>query len=283
MAPADLIDVDNSVGVVIEVGEVGKAIGIVVLDAIDLVEPAVTVAVEIDGIVGLPSVSELNGSVSMSRSPASSLSGIGVLVAVQVLKVGDAICICVALRGALIEVGDRIAVGVVARIDILIVVVVSAACGGPHANMTVTTTAPKALWHKQPHGRVRYPNRSVLRRQSACEAHSVHEDGPPALVVAGKRPRLQPGRLMMVSFHYVGSQLRAHPRQAGPLPDEGSDESASSSPGTLTLPMSELSADELLDDINTDAMTPAWVCFDYDPARHREERLRRPRRSAGSG
>ena len=36
--------------------------------------------------------------------------------------------------------------------------------------------------------------------------------------------------------------------------------------GTLTLRMSELSADELLDDINTDAMTPAWVCFDYDPA-----------------
>ena len=23
--------------------------------------------------------------------------------------------------------------------------------------------------------------------------------------------------------------------------------------------------EELLDDINTDAMTPAWVCFDYDP------------------
>ena len=36
--------------------------------------------------------------------------------------------------------------------------------------------------------------------------------------------------------------------------------------GTLTLSMNELSADELLDDINTDAMTPAWVCFDYDPA-----------------
>jgi 3-isopropylmalate/(R)-2-methylmalate dehydratase large subunit len=36
--------------------------------------------------------------------------------------------------------------------------------------------------------------------------------------------------------------------------------------GTLTLTMSELSPDELLDDINTDAMTPAWVCFDYDPA-----------------
>jgi 3-isopropylmalate/(R)-2-methylmalate dehydratase large subunit len=36
--------------------------------------------------------------------------------------------------------------------------------------------------------------------------------------------------------------------------------------GTLTLRMSELSPDELLDDINTDAMTPAWVCFDYDPA-----------------
>src|SRR6187455_3206514 len=36
--------------------------------------------------------------------------------------------------------------------------------------------------------------------------------------------------------------------------------------GTLTLRMSELSPDELLDDINTDAMTPAWVCFDFDPA-----------------
>ncbi|HSD86840.1 MAG TPA: aconitase family protein, partial [Kofleriaceae bacterium] len=35
--------------------------------------------------------------------------------------------------------------------------------------------------------------------------------------------------------------------------------------GTLTLKMSELSPDELLDDINTDAMTPAWVCFDFDP------------------
>lgn len=36
--------------------------------------------------------------------------------------------------------------------------------------------------------------------------------------------------------------------------------------GTLTLTMSELSPDDLLDDINTDAMTPAWVCFDHDPA-----------------
>jgi len=36
--------------------------------------------------------------------------------------------------------------------------------------------------------------------------------------------------------------------------------------GTLTMTMAELSPDELLDDINTDAMTPAWVCFDYDPA-----------------
>src|SRR5258708_36031909 len=29
--------------------------------------------------------------------------------------------------------------------------------------------------------------------------------------------------------------------------------------------MKELSIDDLLDDINTDAMTPAWVCFDYRP------------------
>jgi 3-isopropylmalate/(R)-2-methylmalate dehydratase large subunit len=35
--------------------------------------------------------------------------------------------------------------------------------------------------------------------------------------------------------------------------------------GTLTLRMSDVSPDELLDDINTDAMTPAWVCFDFDP------------------
>ncbi len=35
--------------------------------------------------------------------------------------------------------------------------------------------------------------------------------------------------------------------------------------GTLTLHMSELSPDDLLDDINTDTMTPAWVCFDYHP------------------
>ena len=36
--------------------------------------------------------------------------------------------------------------------------------------------------------------------------------------------------------------------------------------GTLTLRMADLSPGDLLDDINTDAMTPAWVCFDYDPA-----------------
>ncbi len=35
--------------------------------------------------------------------------------------------------------------------------------------------------------------------------------------------------------------------------------------GALTLRMADLSVDELMDDINTDAMTPAWVCFDYDP------------------
>ena len=34
--------------------------------------------------------------------------------------------------------------------------------------------------------------------------------------------------------------------------------------GTLTL--TDLSPADLLDDINTDAMTPAWVCFDHDPA-----------------
>ncbi|HEY0194365.1 MAG TPA: aconitase family protein [Kofleriaceae bacterium] len=36
--------------------------------------------------------------------------------------------------------------------------------------------------------------------------------------------------------------------------------------GTLTLTMDDVSPADLLDDINTDAMTPAWVCFDYDPA-----------------
>jgi 3-isopropylmalate/(R)-2-methylmalate dehydratase large subunit len=35
--------------------------------------------------------------------------------------------------------------------------------------------------------------------------------------------------------------------------------------GTLTLRMSDIKPDELLDNINTDAMTPAWVCFDFDP------------------
>ncbi len=32
------------------------------------------------------------------------------------------------------------------------------------------------------------------------------------------------------------------------------------------LSISDLRAEDLLDDINTDAMTPAWVCFDHDPA-----------------
>ncbi len=36
--------------------------------------------------------------------------------------------------------------------------------------------------------------------------------------------------------------------------------------GELTLSMRDLRPEELLDDINTDAMTPAWVCFDHDPA-----------------
>lgn len=33
----------------------------------------------------------------------------------------------------------------------------------------------------------------------------------------------------------------------------------------LDLRMSELRVEDLLDDINTDTMTPAWVCFDYRP------------------
>ena len=35
--------------------------------------------------------------------------------------------------------------------------------------------------------------------------------------------------------------------------------------GELDLTMAELSVDDLLDDINTDAMTPAWVCFSHRP------------------
>ena len=34
----------------------------------------------------------------------------------------------------------------------------------------------------------------------------------------------------------------------------------------LNLNMKDLTVDDLLDDINTDVMTPAWVCFDHDPA-----------------
>ena len=34
----------------------------------------------------------------------------------------------------------------------------------------------------------------------------------------------------------------------------------------LELRMEDLSVDDLLDDINTDVMTPAWVCFDHEPA-----------------
>jgi 3-isopropylmalate/(R)-2-methylmalate dehydratase large subunit len=36
--------------------------------------------------------------------------------------------------------------------------------------------------------------------------------------------------------------------------------------GELDLTMADLSVEDLLDDINTDTMTPAWVCFDHDPA-----------------
>jgi 3-isopropylmalate/(R)-2-methylmalate dehydratase large subunit len=35
--------------------------------------------------------------------------------------------------------------------------------------------------------------------------------------------------------------------------------------GDLDLVMEELAVDDLLDDINTDAMTPAWVCFNHRP------------------
>src|SRR5512133_2119868 len=35
--------------------------------------------------------------------------------------------------------------------------------------------------------------------------------------------------------------------------------------GELDLRMSELTVDDLQDDINTDVMTPAWVCFSHRP------------------
>jgi len=35
--------------------------------------------------------------------------------------------------------------------------------------------------------------------------------------------------------------------------------------GEVDLRMKDLRVDDLLDDINTDAMTPAWVCFDFKP------------------
>jgi 3-isopropylmalate/(R)-2-methylmalate dehydratase large subunit len=35
--------------------------------------------------------------------------------------------------------------------------------------------------------------------------------------------------------------------------------------GELDLTMDDVTVDDLLDDINTDAMTPAWVCFNYRP------------------
>src|SRR5258708_23511753 len=35
--------------------------------------------------------------------------------------------------------------------------------------------------------------------------------------------------------------------------------------GELDLEMKNLRVEDLLDDINTDAMTPAWVCFDHKP------------------
>src|SRR4029450_8662968 len=35
--------------------------------------------------------------------------------------------------------------------------------------------------------------------------------------------------------------------------------------GTLDLRMEDVRVPDLLDDVNTDAMTPAWACFDYRP------------------
>ncbi len=36
--------------------------------------------------------------------------------------------------------------------------------------------------------------------------------------------------------------------------------------GELDLRMEDVSPEDLLDDINTDTMTPAWVCFRHRPA-----------------
>ena len=35
--------------------------------------------------------------------------------------------------------------------------------------------------------------------------------------------------------------------------------------GELDLTLDDVRPRDLLDDINTDVMTPAWVCFDYKP------------------
>src|SRR5579872_7266393 len=36
--------------------------------------------------------------------------------------------------------------------------------------------------------------------------------------------------------------------------------------GELDLQMKDLRVEDLMDDINTDAMSPAWACFDWRPA-----------------
>ena len=35
--------------------------------------------------------------------------------------------------------------------------------------------------------------------------------------------------------------------------------------GDLDLAMGAIAVDDLLDDINTDVMTPAWACFNHEP------------------
>ncbi|HET9313929.1 MAG TPA: aconitate hydratase, partial [Vicinamibacteria bacterium] len=35
--------------------------------------------------------------------------------------------------------------------------------------------------------------------------------------------------------------------------------------GELDLRMEHVRVEDLMDDVNTDAMTPAWACFDYRP------------------
>ena len=68
------------------------------------------------------------------------------------------------------------------------------------------------------------------------------------------------------SRHEADENRSRSRRQAGAVPDEGSRADPPPARGELDLQMNDLRVDDLLDDINTDAMTPAWACFDWRPA-----------------